>query len=63
MATKASDLAKELSRWRESLEARLPTPNPHFDPQKQDLLDPHGEAIRREYLPIPWPPSPEAVAR
>ena len=30
MATKASDLAKELSRWRESLEARLPTPNPHF---------------------------------
>jgi uncharacterized sulfatase len=63
MATKASDLAQELHRWRESLGAPLPGPNPRFDPQKQSLLDPHGETLRQGYLPVPWPPTCEAEAK
>ncbi|MFA5058539.1 MAG: sulfatase [Opitutaceae bacterium] len=59
-AAKAADLAQALHQWRESLHAPLPAPNPHFDPEKQHLLDPHGETLRKEFFPIPWPPPGEA---
>jgi uncharacterized sulfatase len=56
MPDKATALQQALHAWRDSLAARLATPNPQYDPQKQHLLDPDAEEVRQRYLPVPWPP-------
>lgn len=53
---KATELKQALHAWRDSLGARLATPNSQYDPQKQHLLDPDAEEVRLRYLPVPWPP-------
>ncbi len=57
LPAKAEELSQLLHNWRESLGAKLATPNPDFDPHRQHLLHPDAEEVRQQYLPTPWPPA------
>ncbi len=59
LATRMPEKAEELNRilmdWMERVGAKSATPNPEYDSQKEHLLDPGAEEVRRRYLPKPLP--------
>ena len=55
MPEKVEELDRILMEWMERIGAKSATPNPKYDPQKELLLDPGAEEIRRQYLPEPLP--------
>ena len=40
MPDKAADLQQKLAKWRQSVGAKMPTPNPDYDPAKADEWKP-----------------------
>lgn len=47
MPDKAKALRAQLARWRESVDAKMPTPNPNYDPQRAHEWGDPRERIRR----------------